>query len=50
MVMILLRVRIRMRSSLLKLKVRQKSLSIVNPPSLFRELARDREPAIIRWL
>jgi hypothetical protein len=48
--MIRLRVRTRMRPSLLKLKVSQKSLPIVSPPSLFRDQARDREPAIIRWL
>lgn len=45
-----LKVRTRMRPSLVKLKVSQKSLPIVSPPSLSRDQARDREPAIIRWL
>ena len=48
--MIWLRVRTRMRPSLIKLKVSKKSLPIVSPHSLFRDQARDREPAIIRWL
>jgi hypothetical protein len=48
--MIWLRVRTRMSPNLLKLKVSQKSLPIVSPPSLYRDQARDREPAIIRWL
>lgn len=45
-----LRVRTRMSPNLLKLKVSQKYLPIVSPPSLYRDLARDRESAIIRWL
>ena len=48
--MIWLRVRTRMIPNLLKLKVSQKSLPIVSPPSLYRDQARDRESAIIRWL
>ena len=45
-----LRLRTTMSPSQLKLKVSQKSLPVVSLPSLFREQARDRQAAIIRWL